>query len=290
MKVIRTLKNLETTLRHFRQNSALSLGFVPTMGALHQGHVSLMKRAARENDRVVVSIFVNPLQFGPAEDFARYPRTLSEDLKFCRRAGVDFVFAPTAGELFRKKPIQLKAAMSRVLCGSFRPGHFDGVVTIVNHFFRLIRPDRAYFGLKDYQQYRVIEDMTRRLYGDKISIVPVPTLREKDGLAMSSRNRYLSRSERRLAPLIHRILLQTRRQLWKRKGSIKNILKQGVLSLQKKGDFRVQYLELVDAETLKPIFSYGALERRSLLLAVAVYLGASRLIDNLMVCERDSAL
>ncbi len=257
------------------------------MGALHEGHAELIRAARRSCDAVIVSIFVNPLQFGPKEDLAKYPRTLAADARICRRAGADVIFAPDADTFLKMKSlktVRADAALKRRLCGPFRPGHFDGVTTIVAHFFRIVRPDAAFFGLKDYQQYRVIAEMTRRVFHGRPVIVPVATVREKDGLAMSSRNRYLSPADRKKAPAFYRALDAAR------KGIQAGRLRSGAEAklflrkeLDKAGCFTVQYAEVSDAETLRTLKGPFDLRKGGIVLAAAVFLGQTRLIDNVLV-------
>lgn len=287
MKTLHKTAPLTAELKRLR----CPVGFVPTMGALHRGHARLIRQARRECASVVVSIFVNPLQFGPKEDLAKYPRTLKADLRVCRAAGADLVFAPSAEELLERTParrVRADAGLKRHLCGPFRPGHFDGVTTIVAHLFRIVRPDRAYFGLKDYQQFRVIEAMTRRTFGSAPVIVPVPTIRERSGLAMSSRNRYLSGTDRRTAALFFKALEATRRGIrrgaWKTGGEAEAFLRE---RLAEPGAFRVQYAGVYDARTLEPVRGPLGNPRlsggRPLVVAGALLLNGTRLIDNVLV-------
>lgn len=260
------------------------------MGALHEGHARLIREARKVCDVVVVSIFVNPLQFGPKEDLAKYPRTLAADARICRKAGADVIFAPSAKDLLGMKSlktVRADAGLKRHLCGPVRPGHFDGVTTIVAHFFRIVKPDAAFFGLKDYQQFRVIDEMTRRVFRGRPVIVPVPTVREKDGLAMSSRNRYLSAADRKKAPQFFKALGATRKGI--RAGRFATGAEAKAFlhrELGKTGFFTVQYAEVSDAKTLAPIRGrLGRPGRRKggIVLAGAVFLGRTRLIDNVLV-------
>jgi pantoate--beta-alanine ligase len=255
------------------------IGLVPTMGALHAGHVSLVRAASRECDRVVASIFVNPLQFGPAEDLARYPRSPVRDRAALARAGADVLFAPSAAEMYPagfSTAVEVTGPLVARLCGPRRPGHFRGVATVVTKLFHAVRPHAAWFGRKDAQQAAVILRMTRDLsFG--IRILVVPTVRERDGLAMSSRNACLSARDRRAAPVLARALRAGRdaiRAGARRPAAVRSVMRK-VLAAEPR--VRVQYLEIVNAETLEPI---GKLRGR-VLLAVAAYLGGTRLIDNL---------
>ena len=260
----------------------LTIGFVPTMGYLHAGHGSLIQRARRENDKVVVSIFVNPIQFGPNEDFERYPRDLEHDREITEQAGADFVFTPSVAEMFPSpnKAFVDISGLGEYLCGAKRPGHFRGVCTIVAKFFNIIRPNRAYFGEKDLQQLVIIERMVRDLsFG--IEIVPCPTVRDSDGLALSSRNSYLSEVERRAARIVPESLSLARKAInsgEKDAAVIKRIIaeKIGAEPLAK-----VDYIEVVDASLLKPIPRID----RPAVVAIAVFIGNTRLIDHLTVEE-----
>jgi pantoate--beta-alanine ligase len=256
------------------------IGLVPTMGALHQGHRALMQAARRANRRVVVSIFVNPKQFGPREDFATYPRPEAADRAVLQEEGVDVAFLPSVEAMYPAgfATTVSVAGISEGLCGAHRPGHFDGVATVVAKLLLQTAPDAAYFGEKDYQQLMVV----RRLALDldiPVEIVGVPTVREPDGLALSSRNVYLSPGERRIAPLLYRTLNDIAAVIAAGKETIEAALDQGGAALSGSG-FRVEYLELRDAATLAPVT--GAVARPARLLA-AVHLGRTRLIDNIPV-------
>lgn len=260
----------------------LTIGFVPTMGYLHAGHSSLIQRARRENDKVVVSIFVNPIQFGPNEDFERYPRDLEHDRKITEKAGADLVFAPSVAEMFPSpnKAFVDISELGDYLCGAKRPGHFRGVCTIVAKFFNIIRPDRAYFGEKDLQQLMIIERMVRDLSFD-IEIVPCPTVRDSDGLALSSRNSYLSEVERRAARVVPESLNLVRKAInggEKDAAVIKRIISEKIAA---EPLAKVDYIEVVDASLLKPIPRID----RPAVVAIAVFIGSTRLIDHLTVEE-----
>ncbi|NFG24234.1 pantoate--beta-alanine ligase [Clostridium botulinum] len=255
----------------------LSIGYVPTMGFLHEGHESLIKRAVKENDKVVVSIFVNPTQFGPNEDYDSYPRDINKDLELCKNAGASIVFNPSPEEMYfdnNSTSIGV-SSLTNVLCGLKRPGHFDGVCLVVSKFFNIITPDRAYFGQKDAQQVAVIKRMVRDLNMD-IEIVPCPIIREEDGLAKSSRNTYLSQKERNAALILNRSLLKAKKTLenGERKANIvKNIIKDSINSEQLA---KIDYVELVDNNSLENIEFID----RDILVAIAVYIGKTRLIYN----------
>lgn len=266
--LIRTKKGLERLVADWRKKR-LSVGFVPTMGALHAGHAALVNRAAAENDRVLVSIFVNPLQFGPHEDYGRYPRALPADRKLVAAAGAAAVYAPSVDEMYPKgfhTYVEVKG-LSDLYCGKYRPGHFRGVATVVLKLFNQVRADRAYFGEKDWQQVRILEDMIRDL-DVNVVLVRVPTVREEDGLALSSRNAYLSPRERLSAPRLRAALLEGAKAGRRAETMVRRALAGSGLKLQ--------YAHLIDADTFAPPISTT---RRKRLLAAA-YLGCTRIIDN----------
>lgn len=255
------------------------------MGALHQGHASLMERSIRETNLSIVSIFLNPKQFGPKEDLKRYPRTWADDCRMLARAGVEILFAPNQNSMY---PIDYStevsvANLTETLCGDRRfrgPRHFIGVTTVVSKLFNVVRPTRAYFGMKDFQQLRVIEQMTKDLnFG--IDIVRCPTIRERDGLALSSRNSYLSKEERRLAPALYQSLQHGRKLLRSFSHVKPRIVCQKVKHhlLSRIPHSKIDYIELVDPKTLQRVDT----GRRPSLLAAAIWLGRTRLIDNILV-------
>jgi pantoate--beta-alanine ligase len=258
-----------------------SVGFVPTMGALHAGHLALIARARRENKIVVVSIFVNPAQFGPGEDYSRYPRPFRRDAELCRKAGVDVLFRPSAASLYPSgyDTWVSVGGFSQALCGPFRPGHFRGVATVVLKLLNMVMPTRAYFGLKDYQQTKVIERLARDL-NLRVRIVPCRTVREPDGLALSSRNAYLSPSERAAAALVP-AALRAAAQVIKSgpRSSVERARRAARGLLARIPGARVQYASVVDPDTLAPLKDV----RGRALAAVALYVGKTRLIDNLIV-------
>ncbi len=272
-------------------NARGSVGLVPTMGALHQGHESLIQRCRQECELTVVSIFVNPLQFGPHEDLSRYPRTLDQDCQRCEQLGVDWVFAPESldpgsaqeaqsGRMMRVMP---PPELLRPLCGSFRPGHFEGVLTVVAQLLHLVQPQRAYLGQKDFQQLVLIRRMVRDLWFDT-AVVGCPTIRDPDGLALSSRNRYLSPEDRQQALGLSRALSAAQDALAEANLRAEDPSAEAILAvagrvLAQHPDLRIQYLELVDPETLQPVERIG----HRALLAVAAHMGQTRLIDNLML-------
>ncbi|ASC71799.1 Bifunctional pantoate ligase/cytidylate kinase [Halomicronema hongdechloris C2206] len=282
MQLLKTVEGLHCYLVRLRAApAAQTVGLVPTMGALHQGHASLIQRARQDNDQVVVSIFVNPLQFGPGEDLDQYPRTLSEDLRQCHDLGVDAVFAPTAAVLYGDSleagvtQVVPPPAMTACLCGRFRPGHFTGVATVVTKLLNLVQPDRAYFGQKDAQQLAILQQLVRDL-NIASQIVPCPTVREADGLAVSSRNRYLSPQERQQATVLYQGLQAAaqRFQQGECQGQVLIDTVQAVLATVPA--VRPQYVELVHPQTLTPLWQIDTVG----LLAVAAHVGQTRLIDN----------
>jgi pantoate--beta-alanine ligase len=258
----------------------LRIGFVPTMGALHEGHAALLRAAKAASDFVVVSIFVNPTQFGPKEDFAKYPRTLEADRKLCADAGADLIFAPAVEEMYPANSLTFVEVgkLGDHLCGASRPGHFRGVCTVVLKLFNIVRPDAAHFGAKDYQQARVLSQMVRDL-NVPVEMRVEPTVREPDGLALSSRNRYLTPAERAVAPRIYQALQAVRAKA--RAGETDAAELEAALraDLEAIPGARVDYASVVGAEALQPL---AALDRPAV-AAVAVFLGATRLIDNLLL-------
>ena len=278
MKIIRSINKIKDEIRRNKRKGR-RVGFVPTMGYLHEGHLSLIRRARKENDLVAVSIFVNPTQFGPNEDYKEYPRDLSRDAALCKREGVDYIFYPTVKAMYPKgySTYVKVEGLTENLCGRFRPTHFRGVTTVVTKLFNIVDPDTAYFGQKDAQQAAVIKRMAEDLnMGIRIKVMP--TVREKDGLAMSSRNAYLSADGRRLAPTVYRAL-QLARDLIKLgdrdAGSVKSQMRKLLLPAVSK----IDYISIVDPVSLKDVKQV----RGKVLVAVAVWIGDTRLIDNIEV-------
>ena len=260
------------------RQSGKTIGLVPTMGALHAGHASLIRAARAQTDYVVVSIFVNPTQFGPNEDFSRYPRTIESDRELCAAVGTDLIFVPTPAEMYPKgfcTEVAVKGLEDH-LCGPLRPGHFRGVATVVLKLFNIVLPDIAFFGQKDAQQVRIVEQMARDL-DLLVKVEIVPTVREADGLAMSSRNRYLDPDQRRRASVLYRSLEKVRDLVARGERDVAKLEAALVAELASTPGASVDYARIVDAATLQPI---ERLERPAL-AAVAVYLGATRLIDNI---------
>ena len=279
MKTVRSAKAMARLAAGWTQPVAL----VPTMGALHAGHLALVaqaRRAVGHAGLVVVSIFVNPLQFGPKEDLSRYPRPLRRDLSLCRGAGVDLVFQPNPAEMYAPgHSITVnETLLSGGLCGGSRPGHFSGVCTVVAKLFNLVRPDVALFGQKDYQQLAIIRRMVRDL-DFPVKIVPVETVREPDGLALSSRNIYLTAEERAQAPALRRALMLAAAAVKNGERSVVRVRAILTKELARAPLARIDYVEIVDAENLQPVTRI----EKPTVLALAVFFGRTRLIDNIVV-------
>ncbi|HUP92474.1 MAG TPA: pantoate--beta-alanine ligase [Solimonas sp.] len=279
MLTLHTVAELRAQVSAWRRAGA-RIGFVPTMGNLHRGHLELVRRAREVSDKVVASIFVNPLQFGPTEDFGKYPRTLQQDQAALAGAACDLLFAPSVEEMYPRGQGGLTKVsvpgLSGILCGQFRPGHFDGVATVVNLLFNQVQPDAALFGEKDYQQLLVIRRMTADLQLP-VTVIGIPTEREPDGLALSSRNQYLSPAERRLAPALHAVLREVAEALKAGRRDFEALREHATKSLDSAG-FRPQYLEIRSPDLAEPT----AADTHFVVLAAA-HLGATRLIDNLVV-------
>lgn len=276
METLTTVADLRDAIRA-RRPYQKRIGFVPTMGYLHAGHEALIRRAREECDLVVVSIFVNPTQFGPNEDLEKYPRDLARDQELCRRAGVDLIFQPEPAEMYPRGAstwVEVEG-MTEVACGAMRPGHFRGVTTVCAKLFNIVRPDRAYFGEKDYQQLQVIRRMVRDLFMP-LTIVGVPTVREPDGLAMSSRNSYLSPTERQAARVVPRAMQAAQELVERGELEAARIIAAVEETVEKQPLARLQYAMIVEPETLEPV---RILTREARLL-VAVFIGNTRLIDN----------
>lgn len=256
------------------------IGFVPTMGFLHEGHLSLMRQARQDTHALVVSIFVNPTQFGPGEDYDSYPRDLEKDASLCTEVGCDVLFTPGADEMYPHGNVTTVsvAGLTETLCGASRPGHFDGVTIVVSKLFNIIRPHMAYFGLKDYQQYRLISRMVQDL-NMNIRIVGLPTVREEDGLAMSSRNAYLYNDERSGALTLSRSL-DAAREMVSEGIRDPRIIEEKVRGIiESEPTTRIDYVNVVNADELDTL---STIEDRAL-LALAVFVGDTRLIDNVVL-------
>ncbi len=264
-----------------KKKQGLRVGLVPTMGYLHEGHLSLVRAARQENDLVVMSIFVNPLQFGPREDFATYPRDLARDADLAERAGVDMIFAPEGEEMYPYYPQDTTVQVARLaegLCGASRPGHFTGVATVVTKLFMIVLPERAYFGQKDYQQFLVIKRMAADL-NMPIEVRMVPIKREADGLAMSSRNTYLSAEERRQAVCLVAALRLCKERFEQGENNSERLIKAMTARINREPAAQIDYIKICDADTLEEMSRID----RPVVVALAVYIGKTRLIDNMLL-------
>ena len=281
MEIIRTVAELKAKLNAARENG--SIGLVPTMGALHAGHLSLIERARRENDTVVVSVFVNPTQFNNPNDLATYPRTEEADTAMLREAGVDYAFIPSVEEIYPEPDTRQFALgpVAEVMEGAMRPGHFNGVAQIVSKLFDFTRPTRAYFGEKDFQQIDVIRKMVE-LEGFDLEIVDCPIKREADGLAMSSRNVRLTPEQRAIAPAIHKALEGSRS--WAADHSVEETKRYVIDEINSFPQMEVEYYEIVDALTMQPVSDWA--ETDSAVGCVTVFCGDVRLIDNIKYHKR----
>ncbi len=281
MRIVETISELRvSTIAQVRASGKL-VGLVPTMGALHAGHLSLIEAANQRDDFVVVSVFVNPTQFGPDEDYQRYPRQLARDAQLAEQAGGDLIFAPSRAEMYpddHSTWVEVEE-LTEGLCGSLRPGHFRGVTTVVTKLLNIVQPDRAYFGEKDYQQLIVIKRLVRDLKMP-VEIVGLPTVREADGLAVSTRNQYLDTQQRAAAPRLYQALQHGAQAA--RKGAsgtkVESVVRKLLASELR---FTVQYVQAVDLETLQPRGQAGV----PMVITAAAYLGDTRLIDNIKIEE-----
>ncbi len=281
MRIYEEISKIRETVRAWKQDG-LTIGFVPTMGYLHEGHRSLIDTARRENDRVVVSIFVNPMQFGPSEDFASYPRDLEQDAGLCEDAGVDVIFHPTAEEMYTDgfcSYVDMNG-LTTELCGKSRPTHFRGVQTVVLKLFNIVTPDRAYFGQKDAQQLAVIKRMVTDL-NVGTEIVGCPIIREKDGLAKSSRNTYLNEEERKAALILHKSLEVGKALLESGETDAAAVKAAITAELETEPLAKIDYVDVVDFDTVTPVEKTEG----PVLVAIAVYIGKTRLIDNFITCN-----
>ncbi|MBI4115712.1 MAG: pantoate--beta-alanine ligase [Candidatus Omnitrophica bacterium] len=278
MKIIQSPRELQQEMGRLRSRGK-GIGFVPTMGALHEGHLSLIRKARSENRVVVVSIFVNPLQFGPKDDFKRYPRRIQKDRAMLAKEKVDYLFMPSRSSFYPEgyqTLIEVKD-LSRGLCGKFRPGHFQGVATVVAKLFNVTKPHRAYFGAKDYQQALIIKQMASDLnFGVEIRVLPL--IRDKKGLALSSRNAYLSFKEKERALAISRSLNWAKKAIRKGNRNVVSI-RNGILKSLKSKLRKIDYIEIVEAKSLQPVKSI----RGQIVIAVAGWVGETRLIDNVII-------
>lgn len=279
MKIVKTIDEVREQVKQWKREGK-SVGFVPTMGYLHEGHQSLIERAREENAKVVVSIFVNPTQFGPNEDLASYPRDLERDSKICEKAGADLIFHPEVSEMYDENACTFvdMDGLTKELCGKSRPIHFKGVCIVVSKLFNIVTPDRAYFGKKDAQQLAVIKRMVKDLnFG--IEIVGCPIVREADGLAKSSRNTYLSIEERQAAVVLSKGLSKGKNAIADGEQSadkVKSIIREVI---EKEPLAKIDYIEVVNFDTIEPVDSIDG----NILFALAVYIGKTRLIDNFIL-------
>ena len=279
MNVAQTISSVRENVTEAKKQGK-TIGFVPTMGALHEGHISLVEEAKKKCDYIVVSIFVNPTQFGPSEDFEKYPRPIEDDLRKCEKAGVDLVFNPSANEMYPEKVITWVNVekITENLCGSSRPGHFRGVTTVCAKLFNIVTPDFAFFGQKDAQQAIVIKRMVADL-NMPLEIVVCPIIREDSGLALSSRNKYLSEQEREDASNIYKSLQKCKEMVDSGCRNTESILAEMRNILETKESIEVEYISIVDVKTLENIDSI----QDNALAAIAVRIGSTRLIDNFLI-------
>lgn len=279
MKIVGTVKEVREQVKSWKKEG-LSVGYVPTMGYLHEGHASLMKKSVENNDKTVASIFVNPMQFGPTEDLEAYPRDLDRDAALCEEIGVDLIFHPEVDEMYEDGFCSFvdMNGLTKGLCGKTRPTHFRGVCTVVNKFFNIVKPDRAYFGQKDAQQLAVIKRMVADLNMD-IEIIGCPIVREADGLAKSSRNTYLSEEERRAALCLSKSIFLAESLVKDGKTNAEIIKAEMRKVLESEPLARVDYVEIVDSLTIEPVVEV----KSGTLIAIAVYIGKTRLIDNTII-------
>jgi len=277
MRLVHTVAEMKKIVNDILK-SGKSIGFVPTMGYLHKGHLSLVEAARKENDVVVVSIFVNPTQFGPNEDYSRYPRDIERDLRLLEPIGVDYVFNPSVEEMYPAmySTYVEEVELSKYLCGASRPGHFRGVCTVVTKLFNIVKPTKAYFGQKDAQQFRVLKRMVMDLNMD-VEMIEMPIVREEDGLAMSSRNVYLNPEERKEATRLYKSLLKAKELIESGERDVQKI-KSEMLKILDHPLLKVDYVEVVDEETLRPVEKI----ERKVIVALAVFVGKARLIDNMI--------
>ncbi len=282
--VSENLSDLRAEVLSWKQNNEV-VGFVPTMGNLHEGHLSLISKIRRCGaTKTIVSIYVNPKQFGPEEDYSKYPRTLDEDIKLLKKLNVDCVFCPSDKEIYPPNEKTLittnNPSLMNELCGRQRPGHFYGVLLVVNKLMNIVRPDIAIFGQKDYQQYILIKDMVQQLF-TSIDIVLAPIIRENDGLAMSSRNSYLNPDQRSKAVYLYESLVRASKKIYKNAGDYMSILDTEIERLNK-DDLNVDYLELRKTDNLSNVEDYKNISGQYILLG-AIRLGETRLIDNIIL-------
>ena len=274
MEIITTIENIRNIVNHWK-DKGYSIGFVPTMGYLHDGHAALIDQARKDNDKVIVSIFVNPTQFGENEDLNSYPRDINRDKSLCEAHKADIIFSPTSDEMYHdRKAFVNIVELSDTLCGISRPIHFKGVCTVVTKLFNIIQPTNAYFGEKDAQQLAIIRKMVYDL-NFPVNIIGVPIVRESDGLAKSSRNTYLSKEERKAATILYKAV-QMGKQTIKRGASADSIINTMTEIINTEPLAKIDYVSVVDANTMQPVHEITS----PVLVAMAVYIGSTRLIDN----------
>ena len=279
MKVVTTVKEVRELVKGWKKEGQ-SVGFVPTMGYLHEGHGSLISAARKDNDKVVVSIFVNPMQFGPTEDLESYPRDLEKDSAYCESLGADLIFHPEASEMYTDgfSSFVDMSVLTEELCGLSRPVHFRGVCTVVNKLFNIVQPDRAYFGQKDAQQLAVIKHMVEDLNMD-VTVIGCPIVREEDGLAKSSRNTYLSPEERKAALVLSKTIFMGQKLLEEGMTDAKKLVALMKENIEKEPLAKIDYVKAVDGLTMQQVDTL----KSPGLVAMAVYIGKTRLIDNFMI-------
>lgn len=279
IEVVHTIKEVRETVKGWRKEG-LSVGFVPTMGFLHEGHKSLIDKAVEQNDRVVVSVFVNPMQFGPTEDLDKYPRDLAADTRLCEAAGANLIFNPEPSEMYAEgfcSFVDMNGPTAE-LCGKSRPTHFRGVCTVVNKLFNIVQPDRSYFGQKDAQQLSVIRRMVKDL-NIPVEVVPCPTVREADGLAKSSRNTYLNPQERQAALILSRAIKVGQHCVELGERDTHKVVEAMKALIATEPLARIDYVEAVDLDSIQKVDKVEG----EVLFAMAVYIGKTRLIDNFIV-------
>ncbi|NDV77685.1 pantoate--beta-alanine ligase [Dysgonomonas sp. 511] len=283
MKLVKTIKELEEQLSELRLQGK-SIGFVPTMGALHRGHLSLAEKCIAENDICVVSIFVNPTQFNNKEDLEKYPRTLERDSEYLAQAGVDIIFAPSVTEIYPEPDTRQFdfGQLDKVMEGKHRPGHFNGVAQVVSRLFDIVKPDKAYFGEKDFQQLAIVRAMVKQL-DMPVQIVPMPIIREASGLAMSSRNERLTGEQRAVAANIYKTLLESREAMYLNQ-TIEDTIKEVTDTINSFDGLEVEYFEIVDGETLQTLPEWD--DSDYVVGCIAVFCGDVRLIDNIVYHTR----
>lgn len=279
IKVVSTVNETKAQIKEWKKQG-LTVGLVPTMGFLHEGHQSLIKKAVEENDRVVVSVFVNPIQFAPNEDLETYPRDLEADKRLCDSTGADLIFYPTPEEMYPEgfsTHIQMEN-LTKELCGKTRPTHFGGVCTVVGKLFNIVQPNRAYFGQKDAQQLAIIKRMVRDLNFD-LEIVGCPIIREPDGLAKSSRNTYLNAEERKAALILSKAIKLGKEMVENGERNAQTVIKAMTDKINSEPLARIDYVNVVDALSIEPL----EVIKGEVLVAIAVYIGKTRLIDNFII-------